>query len=78
MSSKPWPEVFQARPKVSRPRSRPVVFVMKDSQVWVVQKVWNSQVNDSNNGGYLCVDACVKLRRTAYNSMQTGECCMQT
>ena len=64
-----------SRPKILRPRSRPVIFVMKDSQVWVAQKVWNPQVNGSNSHGYICVNACVKLG-TACNFMQTCECCI--
>jgi len=60
--------------KISRPRLRPVIFVMKDSQVWIAQKVWNPQVHYSNNRGYHCVIACVKLEIVC-NFMQTCECC---
>jgi len=61
------------RPKISRPRLRPVIFVMKDSQVWVTQRVWNPQVDGSNNRGYLCVNAWIKLG-TVCNFIQTCGC----
>jgi len=55
---------------MSRPRSRPVIFVMKDSQVWLAQKVWNPQVHFM---AATTVNACVKLG-TGCNFMQNCEC----
>jgi len=51
-----------------------MIFVMKDSQVLVAQKVWNPRVNGSNNHGYYCANAFVKLG-TACNLIQACECC---
>ena len=50
------PEIFEAKTKAKglEDKTRPVISVMKDSQVWVAQKVWNPQTTGSNNHDYLC------------------------